>query len=185
MSQSPWNWVLLSGLAYLVPVPFVDDWLARRALRRALELDGHADETTLQALTEDRTSALVGCLTTMVLWPIKKLFKTVLWFLTVKEVLDRTAFAANVVSLAREARTAGWLPEHAPVVRDAMEVALGRTNWSPVTRVLTRQARPPLADPPEATGLGQLALGLRRHGGGALVTEKFFERVRAELAGGG
>jgi len=185
MNGSPWSWVLLSGLAYLVPLPFVDDWLARRALRRALVLDGHADEDTLRALTEDRASVLVGCLTTMVLWPIKKLFKTVLWFLTVKEVLDRAALAAHVVSLARDARSAGWLPEHAPVVRDAMEVALGRTNWSPVTRVLTRQSRPPLTDPPETTSLGRLALGLRRHGGGALVTEKFFERARAELAAGG
>jgi hypothetical protein len=181
MTRSPWTWVSLSGLAYFIPLPFVDDWAARRALRRALMLDGHDDVTVLDTLTEDRGSLLAGCLRTAIVWPIKKLFKTVLWFLTVKEVVDRMAWAAQVVAFAREAREAGWLPERAGVVRDAMEVAFARTNWSPVTRVLTLQPRPPLPEAPEAAWLARGMHGLRRHGGGAILAEKFRERAAAEL----
>ena len=182
MSGSPWPWVVLSGLAYFIPLPFVDDWAARRALRRALQEDGHRDELVLDTLTEDRGSMLMGCLRTAIVCPLKKLFKTVLWFLTVKEVVDRMSFAAQVVAFGRIAREAAWLPQGAGAVRDAMEVAFGRTDWSPVTRVLTFQPRPPLTVPAEATALGKLLQGLRRHGGASLLEARFAERATSELA---
>lgn len=183
--MTPWAWVALSGLARLVPLPFVDDWLATRALQNALRLDAppHAPLTRdqLTALTEDRSSMLAGCLRTAVVWPLKKLFKTVLWFLTVKDVLDQWVYAGQVLSAARLAREAGWLDGREREVRDAIEVAFGRTRWSPVTRVLMFYPRPALTAPPEAEPLARVGQGLRRLGGGALMDQLFLERAAAEI----
>ncbi len=183
MSRSPWTWVLLSGLAACVPVPFLDDWLSRRALRRAVQLDAPDDapltDAQLDVLTGDRSSMLVGCLVTGIWWPIKKLFKTILWFLTVKDVLDRVAASAQVLVSVRVARKWGWLAGHEAAVRDAIEVAFGRTRWSPITRVLLGYERPALAGPPESEPLAKFAQGLRRFAGGAVMDRVFVERVEA------
>ncbi len=188
MTYSPATWACLSGLCMVVPLPFLDDYLATRALRRALAIDAPTDapltEAQLQVLTEDRSSMLVGCLRTAVVWPLKKLFKTVLWFLTIKDVIDRTAYAAQVIAFVRRARAEGWLTGREREVRDAMEVAFGRTRWSPVTRVVLRYERPDLGELPDPDWLGRVCQGLRRQMGGAPMEELFAERARSEIEAG-
>lgn len=183
--MTPWTWVCLAGLARLVPLPFVDDYLATQALRKALALDAPVDaplsQEQLAILTEDRSSMLAGCLRTAILWPLKKLFKTILWFLTVKDVLDQWAYAAQVLAMVRTARAAGWLNGQERAVRDAMEVAFGRTRWSPVTRVVMMYPRPPLETPAEPDALARAGTTLRRLGGGALMDKLFVERALSEV----
>ncbi|GDX82248.1 hypothetical protein LBMAG42_40590 [Deltaproteobacteria bacterium] len=184
---NPWLWVVLSACALFVPVPFLDDYLARRALRRALRYDAPEaepiDEPTVDVLTDDRASMLMGCLKMMLLWPVKKLFRTVFWFLTVKDVLDRVAYGAQVLSMVRLARAQGWLPGNVRAVRDAMEVTFGKHRASPITRVILRDLRPEIAPPTEVDLLARASHALRRHAGGALMDQLFLDRVRDEIGG--
>ncbi len=181
--KSPSTWLILAGLALMVPVPFLDDYLSRQALRRALQHDAppHAPlpPEALAALTEDRESTLLGCLRTAVFWPIKKLFKTVLWFLTGKDVLDRIAWSAQVLENARVARERGWLPDQAAVVRDCTDSTLKKFRWSPVTRTILRYQQPAFPEGRGAPG-GVVAL-LRRHAGGALLDHAFDREATARI----
>lgn len=185
--KNPWLWVALSACALFVPVPFLDDYLARRALRRALKYDAPdaalLDDSALDVLTDDRSSMLMGCLKLMLIWPAKKLFRTMFWFLTVKDVVDRVAYAAQVVSMVRLARAEGWLPVHVRAVRDAMEVTFGKHRSSPVMRVILRDLRPEIEGPADTGALAGAALTLRRHAGGALMDQLFLNRVRDEIGG--
>ncbi len=183
---SPWPWLVTSGLALLVPVPFLDEFLSRHALRRALELDQPDSEAlpavALDALTADRDSLLLGCLWVALVWPLKKLFKTVFWFLTWKDVLDRTAWSAQVFSNTRIARQRGWLPTHAVAVRDSIDATFEKFRWSPVTRTLLRYDQPALVAPGE--GLEGLVNSVRQHAGGALLDAYFTEHARKVIEGG-
>lgn len=182
---NPWLWVMLSACALFVPVPFLDDYMARRALRRALKYDAPdatpLDDATLDILTDDRASMLMGCLKMILIWPMKKLFRTVFWFLTVKDVLDRVAYGAQVLSMVRLARGQGWLPERARGVRDGMEVTFGKHRWSPVMRVILRDLRPELEGAAAPGALAHVAHSLRRHAGGARMDQLFLDRVRDEI----
>ncbi len=188
MSPAAHPHVILAGVAMMVPLPILDDWLSRKALRRALAADAEAcgqplDEATLELLTEDRSNMLVGCLRAAILWPLKKLFRTVLWFLTIKDVIDIATRSAEVLAMVRIARERGWLPSRAREVRDAMEVSFGRHRWSPVTRFIMRYPRPPLDEPPAEGTLGGLLQGLRKQAGAVPMEEMFVERVRSSVAG--
>ncbi|MSQ03027.1 MAG: hypothetical protein EXR71_14255 [Myxococcales bacterium] len=189
MRRSPWSWVALSGLAAVVPVPVLDDWLSRRALRRAVQLDAPDDapltDGQLDVLTGDRSSLMVGCLVLGLWWPIKKLFRTILWFLTVKDVIDRVAAGAQVLASIRVARERGWLAGDEAAVRDAIDVAFGRTRWSPITRFLLGYERPAPSEHDEAEPLGRLAQALRRMAGGAVMDRVFVERALSAVAARG
>lgn len=178
--------VLVSGLCMAIPLPFVDDYLSRKALRRALAVDAEAagsplDDAALDALTDDRANLLVGCLRAALLWPVKKLFRTVFFVFTIKDVIDVATRSAEVVAMVRIARAQGWLPARARDVRDALEVSFGRHRWSPVTRFLMRYERPELPEPAADDALGRLLQGLRRHAGAAPMEAMFVDRVRTTV----
>lgn len=178
--------VLLAGLSLFVPLPFVDEWLYRKALRKALAEDAllagaELPEAALTVLTEDRSSLMMGCLRSAVVWPLKKLFRTVFFVFTIKDVIDGWTSAAEVVAMVRIAREQGWLPDQARAVRDAIEVAFGKHRWSPITRFIMRYERPVLVEP-AASGLPRLFQALRRHAGAVALETVFAQRVRDEMA---
>lgn len=139
------HYALLAGLTALVPLPYLDAWLERRAhramYRAILEDAGHPfDHAALDTLTEDRSSLLVGCLGVAFIWPIKKLFRTFFYFLTIKDLIDGTAEATLRAAMVRVALAR--LPTGARAVRDAMEHTLDRHQYSPVSRWFFRGHRP-------------------------------------------
>ncbi len=181
--------VLVSGLCMAIPLPFLDDYLSRKALRRALAVDADAagqslDDATLDVLTEDRANMLLGCLRAVIVWPVKKLFRTVFFVFTVKDVIDVATRSAEVLAMVRIARAQGWLPGRAREVRDAIEVSFGRHRWSPVTRFLMRYDRPLLDEPVADTGMDRLLQGLRRHAGATPMETMFVARVRNSIEAG-
>lgn len=187
LSTSVKSHVLLAGLAKFVPVPILDDYLYRTALRRAVAEDAvvagqSLDAATLDALTGDRSSLLVGCLTAVVIWPIKKLFRTVFWFLTVKDVIDAWALATETIALVGIAREKGWLPAHADTVRRAVDNAFDRHRWSPVTRFVMRYERADIGEPPASDRFGRLLQGLRKQTGAAAIETVFVQSVAEQLA---
>jgi len=145
MSPRIAHYALLAGLAAFVPLPILDDWLRRRAHRAmyvalAEELGQPLDQPTLDVLCADRASLLLGCAGLVVFWPLKKLFRTVLYFLTIKDVVDGVAEATLRVAMIR----AAWhrLPKDADTVRTVMDATLGKWQFSPISRFLFRGHRP-------------------------------------------
>ena len=97
----PWRQTLilystLAGLCKLIPIPFIDDitqgYVVRRMMRLLLEQHGiEADSTALERLTRERQGCPLGCLYTLVLYPIKKIIRKVLFFLAFKDFLDESS----------------------------------------------------------------------------------------------
>jgi hypothetical protein len=175
------QYALFAGLCAFVPVPLLDGWLERRATRAMLialaEGRGQPLEpAVLDVLVEDRSSLLLGCLAVVVVWPIKKLFRTILYFLTIKDVIDGVALASLRAAMVDAAFHR--LPGDVKGVRDVMDATLGRWQWSPVSRVFLRGERPEaewLVPGPADLGVGHVF----RHAGGGAVVADFQKRLEA------
>lgn len=177
-------WGLLAGLTPLVPLPLVDFWLAARMRRQmyreiARDLAIEVDRDTLVALTRRRQGLLSRVAGGIVFWVIRKIFRTILYFLTVKDVFDESSDALLRASMFRAALERGWLPSRVEEVRSAMDEILKRS--SPVERLLLGQ---PSGTPDDFGGglIGGLGSGLQRYGGGAILVAEFERRMTATEA---
>ena len=182
MSPETAHRALLCGLTMLIPLPWLDEYVERRVTRHLLHGLAEARATplspeVLHVLTEDRSSLMLGCLYAVVLWPVKKLFRTVFYFLTVKDVFDAIARAAHRAALVELALARGLLPDHAAEVRTVMDTLLARHRVSPVTRTLWRQERPALAELDTTDPAVRLVRWLQRHGGGEVLLQEFQSRT--------
>ena len=181
--------VALLGLVPLVPLPFLDDYVRSRVLRAGFVALGEAggapiDAPAARVLSEDRSSMLRGCLYAAVVWPLRKLFRTVLVVLLLKDILDEMTLGAIRFEMGRIAVDRGLLPAAAPAVRDQMEASLERHRASPVSRLLLGLARPPVDWPRGLGVLVSLAGRLLWAGGGGAVLEQYSAAL-ARLPGPG
>jgi len=133
---------------------------------------------TLKILAKDAS----GCLTGVLWWPLAKLVKVVLYFLTIKECLDWLAEGTVRAEMVRSACEVGALPAHPKRVRKAMVRALREENCSPVMRVLLRRPRPQMALP-EGGWTVRLVYRLVRMGGGLLAIESFSQKLATLMVG--
>lgn len=182
MSPKIAHYAIAAGLCAFVPIPLLDAWLERKATRAmfaaiAEDAGRTLDDATLDKLVEDRSSMLLGCLGMMVVWPIKKLFRTVLYFLTIKDVVDGIAAAALRGAMVHRALASGALDTTGPAgTRSAMDATLGRWTHSPVNRVLFRGERPP-AEWLVREEAGAIVDALYRHAGGGPILADFEQRL--------
>jgi hypothetical protein len=87
----------LAGLAILIPLPIVDSmfeqFFRRRIPATIARRHGRVlDAAVIAALNKDERSCLAACLTfpiTATVWLIKRIFRKILYFLTVKEATDQ------------------------------------------------------------------------------------------------
>ena len=184
---NPAQHALLAGLTPLIPLPFVDGILHRRILRSAygktaLEAGLPLDPPVLKALSNSRGSILLGCILAVLWWPIKKLLKTILYFLTVKECFDVAAQTALRIEMVRMAVSRGLLPVHVEPVRLGMDAACKAKLGSPVTRFLLRKGGDPVTLPP-GDPVTPAVEALARHAGGHAALEAFALRLDAIDAG--
>lgn len=169
---------VLVGLCALIPLPWLDGFIARRLCRRNWQVVatamGHTlDDAALQTLTEDKRSLVMGCLIGLFWWPIRKIFRTFFYFLTVKDAVDWGIETALRGEMVRRALAAGALPARAEAVRLAMDAAFVDHRHSPLTRLALRQPNPPLAWPAGSDPLTGTVGWLAQVGGGALVLARF------------
>ncbi len=174
------HFAMLAGLTALVPLPFVDVWLERRAHRalfRAVAADAGQplDEAAIAVLTEDRSSLLLGCLGTAVIWPIKKLFRTFFYFLTVKDVIDGMAEATLRAAMVRAAFA--HLPHDARMVRDVMDATLDRHQFSPVSRAFFRGERPDAAWVADTDRVDRTVAWVYKKAGGGAILANYAQRL--------
>jgi hypothetical protein len=134
---------VLTGLTPLIPVPFLDDlvkaYFQRRLVRRLGERHGVAlapDEVS--ALADDPSSGcLSGCVVTLVLYPIKKLFRKIFFVLEWKRAVDTASRTYHRGLLYDYALGEGLVEKHAPpAVRASADAVLKLEVITPVERAI-------------------------------------------------
>ncbi len=148
MSKEEIDWLLLGRyatlitLATLIPIPIIDlrvENFFRRRMVRAIA-DRHGVELPPSAISKlgDRPSGgCLGCLGSILLWPFRKVLRTLLVVFQAKALADTTSEVVHRGLMLEEALTEGWIPsvenDH---VRGAMEQALAKVDTRPVERAL-------------------------------------------------
>lgn len=132
---------VLSGLTPLIPVPLVDDlvkgYFQRRMVRKlaAAYRQGLSD-TDVETLADDQNSGcLSGCLTTMLLLPLKAVFRKIFFFLEWKRAVDIVSRNYYQGFLIEYALAENWLAvRSAKDIRSAIDFVLGQLNTSLIER---------------------------------------------------
>jgi hypothetical protein len=175
------TYAVLTGLTPLIPVPVVDDlvkgYFRRRLVRAQAAARGRAlSDAEVTALADERGSGcLSGCAVQAVVYPLKKIFRKVFFFLEWKRAADLTSQSYHfgyLVGHALEASAAGpsLLDAHgAERVGEAVAAVCREAPIRPVERVVFgtfRQSR-------KALGAAAALLGqsLRRLTGRARAAE--------------
>ena len=171
------------GLTPIIPLPFLDElvrtWLLRRGVREvAAEHDVVFTDKALKRLTSGRQGCLIGCIIGVVWWPIRKLFRTMFYFLTIKECLDTMVEGALRIEMIRRACESGVLPAEVELVRDAMFQALKEDMGSPVTGIIRHRGAPG-AIPLEGEWSVRCVYWLVDASGGGAACDAFSERLAA------
>ena len=136
---------LFAGVCPLIPVPWVDDFVlarVRRAGFRRLFRQGGAEPTSFQLdeLTTDRSSWLRGCFAGLVLYPIKRIFRKIVFVFTLKDCVDAASRTFHELWLVRHltvdwqagpAEAAGGVAA-AKRLRQALDRTLAETDPRPV-----------------------------------------------------
>jgi hypothetical protein len=138
------KYAVFVGLTPLIPLPFLDDltqrYFERRLIGRLLRehqaspTDEHID--ALAAPPPSPHGAVLGCLLTALLYPIKKLFRKLFFFLEIKRALDlvSTTYSLGYAldhALGEGLYSAGGSRPPAEL-RQAIERVLSRVGTSPI-----------------------------------------------------
>ena len=166
---------VLTGVTPLIPVPLADD-LARDYFRRRLIrtlADAHhlsLSPETIKALTAERRSGcLGGCLAQLLIYPLKKAFRKIFYFLEWKRAVDLTSYTLHYGYLVDYAFGAGLLGgagragRSVDEVRAAIDEVCREAPIKPVegaVRAAFRQSRAVLV-----SAAGMLERSLRRVAG--------------------
>ena len=181
---------VLIGLTPLIPVPVVDDlaksYFQRRMARSLAALRGRElSAADVETLATDRGGGcLLGCVGTLVIYPLKKIFRKVFYFLEWKRAVDLTSAAYHHGFLLDAALGAwdewGLQGKSASEVRDAIDAVCRVAPIKPLESAVGatfRQSKNVLV-----SGAGLLERSFRRIAGKADEREvaRAVESVEAE-----
>ncbi len=175
----------LVGLTPLIPFPFLDEMVRTRLLRRSFRLVAASEGVTLQKaslrwLAADWDGCALGCLFAGLWWPVRKLVKTVFYFMTIKECLDWLAEAGVRAEMVRIASAAGALPDDPKMVREVIVEALNAKAKSPVMNILQRKV-PPAIEGTESSLPLRWVYRMVAAGGGPAICEAFSARLAERM----
>ena len=135
---------VLAGLTPFIPIPFVDDvvktYFKRRLVRQLAASHGQSfHDTDLATLADDAdTGCLTGCLTTMLIYPLKAVFRKIFFFLEWKRAIDIVSHTYYRGYLIDVAFAEGWVAPYglrdAKQIRAAMDSVLAQLNTSLIDR---------------------------------------------------
>lgn len=141
---------VLGGLCPLIPVPFIDDvilgFIQRRMVETLCTLHGfHPTSAQIKTLSAEPSGCPLGCLWAVVVYPVKKILKKVLYFLSIKGCVDvastmlhrgyllQHCLANGIVSKDNVADKAGLVR-----VQDAIRAACKEVDPRPINQILKR-----------------------------------------------
>jgi hypothetical protein len=136
------RYAVLAALCTLIPLPIVDGWaenmMRRRLIRRIGERHGVSFvPADLSMLADSGAGGCLGCIWSVVSWPLKKLLRYVLWVLAVKVMVDTATEIVHRAMMVEIAVQERWLPGDAVGVRAAMNRATSRIDTDITLRVVT------------------------------------------------
>jgi len=146
---------VLAGICPLSPIPFIDDlvigFIRRRMIRKLFARQGlELSRPQLKALVSRRRGCVRGCLFAVVLYPIKRIFRKILYIFAIKSCVDTCSTLLHEGLLVRYALAGDRIPAAELAeggetsllrVNAAIEVACRETDTSPVTQLLRRLFR--------------------------------------------
>lgn len=135
---------VLIGLTPLIPIPFVDDaaqsYLQQRMVQDLARQHGLAIAPQVVSILLEGREGCVGsaggCLAEMVLYPIKKISRKVLYFLEWHRAVNLVTHAYYYGFLLDVALQAGWLSTNTPETAARVRGAIERTRHGANTRLL-------------------------------------------------
>lgn len=142
------DWLLVSRYALLVslcewiPVPLMDAWVGNLLRRRLthLQLAQHGLSGTpsseVRMLADAGAGGCLGLLWSLVVWPFKKLLRTVLFVLQLNRMVNVFSEVVHRALLVHEALEHGALPGDAVAVRAAMNRSLARVDITVVDKAV-------------------------------------------------
>lgn len=133
------RYALLVSLTHLIPVPLLDAWIANtlRARLTRLQLDAHdwrPPGREVRLIGGATAGGCLGILWSLILWPIKKALRLMLWFLLVKSMVDTFSDVVARAVLVDEALQAGLLPGDSVEARAAIQRASRGVSVKPIER---------------------------------------------------
>lgn len=160
---------VLAGLTPLIPVPFVDDLAKAYFKRRMVRLMAKDRGQTLsvediKTLADDKDSGcLIGCLTAVTIYPLKKIFRKIFFFLEWKRAIDTVSHTYYQGYLVDYALGENWLMPTRPIpaerVRSSIDSVLRQVNTSLIERAVVETFRQSKSALKSAAGLLKRALG--------------------------
>lgn len=138
------KYAVLVGLTPLIPLPLLDDLAQHYFERRMLEKLVIVHALALSPAQIDELAApppmaegwIKGCLLNLLLYPIKKIFRKIFFFLEIKRTIDlvaQTYAKGHLIDGVLSRKLCAPLGPHAPgAIRAASERALARVGVSPI-----------------------------------------------------
>ncbi len=140
------QYAVLVALTPLVPVPFLDDivknYLQRKMVRKLGEsYQYNFSEAEIKVLADEESGGcLKGCLSMIIMYPFKKIFRKVFFFLEWKRAIDLASYTLHHGILIDYAMSEGWCApaslKSAAEVRAAVDTVLREVNTKPLEAVL-------------------------------------------------
>ncbi len=141
---------VLGGLCPLIPVPFIDDiiltFIQRRMAQTLCVVHGfHPTSGQVKALSREASGCPLGCLWAVFIYPLKKVLKKVLYFLSIKGCVDVTSTMLHRGYLLNHCLSTGLITQdrgadqaHLVRVQDAILAACREVDPRPINQVLKR-----------------------------------------------
>lgn len=133
---------VLIGLTPLIPIPVVDDlaktYLQRRLTRKLGQAyNRNFSDAEVKVLSDAEDSGcLAGCLTTILIYPLKKIFRKIFFFLEWKRAIDSVSHYYHHGYLLDYAMYKDWCaPESihpTAKVREALDEVIEKTSIKPI-----------------------------------------------------
>lgn len=163
------TYAVLAGLTPLIPIPFVDDLAKAYFKRRMVRLIAKSrnqlfDNEQIKTLADDKDSGcLLGCLTAVTIYPLKKIFRKIFFFLEWKRAIDTVSHTYYQGYLIDYALNEQWIAPYGPApaekIRSGLDTVLRQTNTSLIERAVVETFKQSKSALKNAAGLMKRALG--------------------------
>lgn len=135
------RYALLVALCELIPIPVLDSWVANLVRRRLtrVQLVQHQVElpsADVRMLADAGAGGCLGILWSILVWPIKKVLRTVLFVLQINRMVNVASEVAHRALLVHEALEREVVPGDVVAVRAAMNRALARVDVTVVDKAV-------------------------------------------------